>query len=63
MVDRCTQYNYLVPVFNVESKVDMEVLVMVVVENAVWLPGLPPLALESDAGVINDPMVINVQQH
>ena len=31
-----------VPVLNVESKVDMEVLMMIVMEDTVRLPGLPP---------------------
>ena len=35
----------LVPVLHVEPEVDMEVLVVVVVEDAVRLPRLPPLFL------------------
>ena len=35
----------VVPELNVEAEVDMEVLVMVVVEDTVRLPGLPPLFL------------------
>ena len=54
---------YLIPILDVETKVDVKVLVMVVVKYAVWLPGLPPLALEGNARVIDDPMVIDVQQH
>ena len=34
-----------VPVLNVESKVDMEVLMMIVMEDTVRLPGLPPQTL------------------
>ncbi len=41
-----TYIAYLVPELNVEAKVDVEVLVMVVVEDAVWLPWLKPLALQ-----------------
>ena len=36
----------VVPELNVEAEVDMEVLVMVVVEDTVRLPGLPPLFLK-----------------
>ena len=36
----------MVPVFNVEAEVDMEILVVVIMEDAVWLPGLPPERLE-----------------
>ena len=36
-----------VPVLDVEPEVDVEVLVVVVVEDAVRLPGLPPECLQS----------------
>lgn len=41
----------------------MEILMMVVVEDAVWLPGLPPSTFESDAGMVDDAMIVGVQQH
>ena len=53
---------YLVPVLDVEAEVDVEVLVVVVVEDAVGLPGLPPAALEVDPGVVDDPVVVGVQE-
>ena len=40
-----------VPVLYVESKVDMEILMVVVMEDTVWLPGLPPQGLERDKSV------------
>ena len=36
----------MVPVFNVEAEVDMEILVVVIMEDTVRLPGLPPLRLK-----------------
>ena len=36
----------MVPVFNVEPKVDMEILVVVIMEDTVRLPGLPPQRLQ-----------------
>ena len=36
----------MIPEFDIEAKVDMEVLMMIIVEDAVWLPGLPPERLE-----------------
>jgi hypothetical protein len=53
---------HLVPELDVEAEVDMEVLVVVVVEDAVGLPGLPPLPLEVDSGVVDDAVVVSVQQ-
>ena len=41
----------------------MEVLVVVVVEDAVRLPGLPPESLEGDPGVVNDAVIVNVEEH
>ncbi len=55
--------NYLVPELNVEAEVDVEVLVVVVVEDAVGLPRLPPVVLEGDARVIHDAVVVGVQQN
>ena len=52
-----------VPVFDVEAEVDVEVLVVVVVEDAVGLPRLPEVSLEGDAGVVDDPVVVGVQQN
>ena len=56
-------YLYLIPKFDIESKIDMEVLMMIVVENAIWLPRLPPVLFESDARMINDSMVIRIDHH
>jgi len=53
----------LVPILDVESEVDMEILVVIVVKYAVWLPGLPPFPLEGDARMINYSVVIDVHQH
>ena len=36
---------------------------MVVMENAIWLPGLPEVTLESNARVVNDSVVVGVQQN
>ena len=36
-----------VPIFNVKTKVDMEILVVVVMEDTVRLPGLPPQFLNN----------------
>lgn len=52
-----------VPVFNVESKVDVKILVMIVVEDAVGLPWLPPLTLKGDSGMVDYSMVVDVHQH
>ena len=54
---------YLVPIFNVKAKVNMEVLVMVVMENTIRLPRLPPGPLESYSRMINDTMVIGIQKN
>jgi len=53
----------MVPVFNVKAEVDMEILVVVIMEDTVWLPGLPPQRLESDTRVVNDAVIINIEQH
>ncbi len=52
----------LVPELDVEAEVDVEVLVVVVVEDAVGLPGLPPVALEVNSGVVDDAVVVRVHQ-
>ncbi len=49
-----------VPVLDVEAEVDVEVLVVVVVEDAGRLPRLPPVGLEVDARVVNDAMIVGV---
>ena len=36
----------VVPVLNVKPEVDMEILVVVIMEDTVRLPGLPPLRLQ-----------------
>ena len=50
----------MIPVFDVESEIDVEVLVVVVVEDAGRLPRLPPVGLEGDARVIDDAVVVDV---
>ena len=35
---------------------------VIVVEDAVRLPGLPPAALEVDPGVVDHPVVVRVQE-
>ena len=41
----------VIPVLDVEAKVDMEVLMVIVVEDAVWLPRLPPQSLKIFVGI------------
>lgn len=41
----------------------MEVLVVVVMEDAVWLPRLPPESLEGDPRVVNDAVIVDVEEH
>ena len=41
----------------------MEVLVVVVMEDAVRLPRLPPESLEGDPRMVNDAVIVNVKQH
>lgn len=36
---------------------------MVIVENSIWLPWLPPLRLECDARVIDNSVIICIQQN
>lgn len=57
-----TPLSHLVPVLDVESEVDVKVLVVVVVEDAVRLPGLPEGPLEVDPGVVDDAVVIGVEE-
>ena len=52
----------LVPELDVEAEVDVKVLVVVVVEDGVRLPRLPPLPLEGDTGVVEDAVVVRVHQ-
>jgi len=51
----------LVPHIAIKSIIDMTVLMVVVVEHAIRLPGLPPLRLESDSRVLNDTVVVRVK--
>lgn len=52
---------YPIPELDVEAKVDVSVLMMVVVEDCVWLPGLPPVCLKCDARVVENCVVVCVQ--
>ena len=54
---------YSVPIFNIKPKIDMKILVVVAMLYAVWLPGLPPIVFESNAGMVYDSMVISVHQN
>ncbi len=51
---------YLVPIFDIESKIDMEVLMVIVMEDTIRLPWLPPMSLKCDTGMIYEAMVIRV---
>ena len=53
---------YLIPIFNIESEIDVKVLMMVVVEDAMRLPWLPPVGLEIDSGMVDDSVVVGVEQ-
>ena len=59
MLDSCW-CSYLVPIFNVEAKVNVEVLMVVIVEDAVWLPWLPPLSFEIDTRMVEDTIAVDV---
>jgi hypothetical protein len=52
-----------VPKLNIETEINVEILMMVVMKDAVRLPGLPPMSLESNARVVNYAMVISIQQY
>ena len=59
----CTLCTYFVPKLNIETKINVEILMMVVMKDAVRLPGLPPVSLECNARVVNYAMVISIQQY
>lgn len=54
---------HLIPEINIKSEIDVRVLMMVIMENCIRLPWLPPLRLEGDARVIDNSMIIGVQQN
>ena len=54
---------YFVPKLNIETKINVEILMMVIMKDAVRLPGLPPMSLECNARVVNYAMVISIQQY
>ena len=54
---------YMVPQLDVETEVDVEVLVMIVVEDAVGLPRLPPFLLEVNPGVVDDAVIVGIEQN
>ena len=54
---------YFVPKFNIETKINVKILMMVVMKDTVRLPWLPPLTLESNARMVNYAMVISIQQY
>jgi hypothetical protein len=41
----------------------MEVLMMIIVKDGVWLPGLPPVRFEVYARMVDDAVVISVEQY
>ena len=50
----CTKlHTYFVPKLNIETEINVEILMMVVMKDAVRLPGLPPMSLECNARVVN----------
>jgi len=51
----------LIPHRAIKSIVDVTVLMVVVVEHAIRLPGLPPLRLESDSRVLHDTVIVRVK--
>jgi len=53
----------LIPELNIKGKVDMEILMMVVMEDTIRLPRLPPVSLEVDTGVVDDTMVVQIHQY
>ena len=53
---------YLIPIFNIETEIHMKILMMVIVEDARWLPWLPPVGLEIDSRMVDDAVVISVEQ-
>lgn len=53
---------YFIPIFDIESEIDVKVLVMVVVKDAGRLPRLPPVSLEIDPRMVDDAVVVNVGQ-
>ena len=59
----CTLWTYFVPKLNIETEINVEILMMVVMKDAVRLPGLPPMSLECNARVVNYAMVISIQQY
>ena len=51
---------YLIPELDIESKINVEILMMIIMKDAIRLPRLPPIMLKSNSWVVNDPMVISV---
>lgn len=61
-------YNYPIPNFDVETEIAMEELVMFIMEFCIRLPGLPPLSLKINSGMVDNAMIIcingdNVEWH
>lgn len=52
---------YYIPIVNVEGKINMKVLMVVIVEDSVGLPGLPPVRFEVNARMVDDAVVVSVQ--
>jgi len=51
----------LIPHKAIKSIIDVTVLMVVVVEHAIRLPGLPPLRLESNSRVLHDSVIVRVK--
>lgn len=52
-----------VPVVNIESKIDVKVLMMIVMEDCIRLPWLPPEGLEINTGVTQNPMTVSIDHN
>lgn len=52
-----------VPVVDVEGKIYVEVLMMIVMEDGVRLPWLPPEGFEINTGVTQNPMAIGINHN
>lgn len=59
----CANNTHHIPDINIESEIDVSVLMMVIMENSIGLPWLPPLRFECDARVTDNSVIICVQQN
>ena len=54
------QKTNLIPEFDIKPEINMKVLMVIVVKDAIRLPWLPPIMLKGNPRMINDPMIICV---